>query len=185
MQKDSDKNLDIALWRYGLISPFLHRSANDLTFGKMLEKASLQKYVHPEGSHVILSGETLRKWLYRYQHLGLPGLQDKPRSDKGRHHIPDKISSQMLALRMEHPRWTTARLIKELAKAGIWNGRRPSRSALYRFAKTQNLQRDPHIHLEQNARPFAFDHFGQLWSADFLHGPKLYCGKNKRKTYLL
>lgn len=184
MQQDNDKTLDIALWRYGLISPFLHRDANDLTFGKMLEKASLQQYVYPDGTHNTLSGETLRKWLYRYQHLGLTGLKDKQRSDKGRHQIPDNISSRMLALRMEHPRWTTARMIKELAKTGIWNGRKPSRSALYRFVKTQNLQRDPHIHPELNARPFAFDHFGQLWSADFLHGPKLYHGTIKRKTYL-
>jgi transposase InsO family protein len=33
-------------------------------------------------------------------------------------------------------------------------------------------------------RPLAFDHFGQLWVADFLHGPKLYHGRKKKKTYL-
>ncbi len=105
--------------------PIFTPDANDLTMGKMLEKASLLKYIHPEGSHMTLSSETLRKWLYRYQHLGITGLKDKPRSDKGRHQIPDKISSQMLILRMAHPRWTT-RMIKELAKIGIWNGRKPT-----------------------------------------------------------
>ena len=184
MKNENDKALDIALWRYGLISPFLHRDANDLTFGKMLDQASLQKYVHPDGRHVTLSAETLRKWLYRYQHHGLPGLQDKKRSDKGKHQIPDNLSSPMVALRMKHPRWTLARIIKELTQTGAWNGRKPSRSALYRFAKTQNLQRDPHIYPDEHVRPFAFDHFGQLWSADFLHGPKLYYGRKKRKIYL-
>lgn len=40
MKSENDKNLDIALWRYGLISPFLHRDANDLTFGKMLDHSA-------------------------------------------------------------------------------------------------------------------------------------------------
>ncbi|MCP4721342.1 MAG: transposase [Desulfobacteraceae bacterium] len=185
MKKENDTNeVDIALWRYGLISPFLHRDANDRTFGTMLDQASLQQYVHPNGSYVSVSAESMRKWLYRYQHRGLPGLKDKERSDKGKHQIPDNITSQMLALRLEHTRWTLARILKELARTGIWNGKKPSRSALYRFAGTQNLQRDPHIHPELNASPFAFDHFGQLWSADFLHGPKLYHSSKKRKTYL-
>ena len=52
MIEQHDKTLDTALWRYGIISPFLHRDANDLAFGKMLQTASLQKYVHPNGSHI-------------------------------------------------------------------------------------------------------------------------------------
>lgn len=184
MEKENDRNLELALWRYGIISPLLHRDANDLPFGEVLDLASWQKYVHPNGTHITLSAETLRKWLYRYLRSGLPGLKGKTRSDKGKHQISVDISSEMIALRVEHPRWTVARIIKELAKNSIWNGRKPSRSALYRFAKTHNLQRDPHIHPEQGVRPFAFDHFGQLWMADFLHGPKLFKDKKKHKTYL-
>lgn len=184
MEQDNDKRLDIALWRYGIISPLLHRDANDSTLKMMLIMASARKYVHPNGRYVLLSEETLRKWLYRYQRLGLPGLEDKQRSDKGRHKLPQALTEQIIALRLEHPRWTIARIIKELPKTGAWNGRKPSRSAIYRFTKTHNLQRDPHLHPELGARPFAFDHFGQLWMADFLHGPKLYDGKKKKKTYL-
>jgi len=184
MIEQHDKTLDTALWRYGIISPFLHRDANELAFGKMLETASLQKYVHPDGSHITLSPETLRKWMYRYLHCGLPGLEDKTRSDKGNHQIPSDIAEELLALRMKHPRWTVSKMLKEIGKTGIWNGRKPSRSALYRFAKTQNLQRDPHINPAIGRRPFSFDHFGQLWVADFLHGPKLYKGTKKYKTYL-
>lgn len=83
MEQNDETDLDVALWRYGIISPLLHRDANDLTLKKMLEMASSRRYVHPDGSHIFFSGETLRKWLYRYQQLGLPGLEDKPRSDKG------------------------------------------------------------------------------------------------------
>ena len=179
-----DKNFELALWRYGIISPLLHRDASSLPFGKMLDQASGNTYVQPSGDHIILSAETIRKWLYRYLKTGLPGLEGKTRSDKGKHDIPETISSEMVALRSEHPRWTLARLIRQLAQEGLWNGRKPSRSALYRFAKAHNLQRDSHIYPDEVTRPFAFDHFGQLWVADFLHGPRLYHGRKKKKTYL-
>ncbi len=184
MKEENDKNFDMALWRYGVISPLLHRDANSLLTGELLDHAAGQRYVHPNGSHIALSSETIRKWLYRYRCTGLPGLKSQTRSDKGRHQIPENISTAMVAMREEHPGWTTARMIKELGKTGIWNGRKPSRSAIYRFVKVHNLQRNPHINSKNNARPFAFDHFGQLWVADFLHGPKLFNGNEKCKTYL-
>jgi len=183
MTEQNDKNMDLALWRYGIISPLLHRDANDLPAGEVLDLASWNRYVHPNGTHITLSAETLRKWLYRYLHFGLSGLMGKTRSDKGNHKISDDIASTMAAMRIEHPRWTIARMIQELACTGKWNGQKPSRSAIYRFAKANNLQRDPHIDPEPT-RPFAFDHFGQLWLADYLHGPKLFDGKKKQKTYL-
>jgi len=184
MIEENEKSMEIALWRYGIISPLLHRDANEQSFANMLDLASWNTYVHPDGTHIHLSTETIRKWLYRYLHLGLPGLKAKTRSDKGQHKIPDNICSEMVALREEHPRWTIARMLKSLTKNGIWNGRKPSRSALYRFANAHNLQRDPHIYPEQETKPFAFNHFGQLWMADFLHGPKLFNGLKKQKTYL-
>ena len=184
MREQNDEKFELAIWRYGIISPLLHRDANSLPAGELLDQASWQRYVHPDGSHMTLSAETLRKWLYRYLHGGLPGLMGKVRSDKGNHQIPDEIISAMVAMREEHPRWTTARMTKELGKTGRWNGRKPSRSAIYRFVKAHNLQRDPHINPEHNVRPFAFDHFGQLWIADFLHGPKLFKDNKKQKTYL-
>jgi putative transposase len=184
MSEQNDKKFELALWRYGIISPLLHRDANDIPVGELLDQASWKQYVHPDGFHISLSAETLRKWRYRYLRCGLPGLTGKVRSDKGKHQIPDEIGVAMYALREEHPRWTTAKMIIELTETGKWNGRSPSRSALYRFAKASNLKRDPHINSEKKVRPFAFDHFGQLWIADFLHGPKLFKGKEKRKTYL-
>jgi transposase InsO family protein len=184
MTGQNDEKFELGLWRYGIISPLLHREANSLPTGELLDLASWQRYVHPNGSHITLSAETIRKWLYRYIGGGLPALTGQTRSDKGKHQIPDNIAYAMVTIRKEHPRWTIARIIKELGQTGKWNGHNPSRSSIYRFAKAHNLQRDPHIHPEVNVRPFAFDHFGQLWIADFLHGPKLFEGKKKQKTYL-
>ncbi|MDJ0838029.1 MAG: hypothetical protein QNK37_16055 [Acidobacteriota bacterium] len=74
--------------------------------------------------------------------------------------------------RQAHSRWTTQLVLEEMQRQKLWNGRRPSRSALYRFIKAHNLGRDPHRE-PKSARAFSFDAFGQLWVADFMHGPKL------------
>ena len=45
-------NLDVALWRFGIISPLLHRSVNDLLLREMLEDLALRHFVHP-GGHCV------------------------------------------------------------------------------------------------------------------------------------
>ena len=45
--------------------------------------------------------------------------------------------------------------------------------------------RDPHLdNLQGIQKLFVFEKFGQLWMADFLHGPKIRVKRTKKKTYL-
>jgi transposase InsO family protein len=180
-----DRQMDLALWRYGIISPLLHRNANDVQLCEMLTVVAQNNYIHPhDGRYVTISDETIRKWLYRFNHGGLNALCDKQRSDKGNRDLPASISDAMFELRQVHPRWTLALLMRELIVRRLWDETRPSRSTLYRFARDNNLMRDPHLNVAEAVRPFEFDKFGQMWIADFMHGPKLYAGRKKRKSYL-
>ena len=179
------KKFDLAIWRYGIISPLLHRDANGALVGEVLYRIVSQTYIRPDGRQVTLNEETVRKWLYRYKNNGFPGLEDKTRSDEGKFEIPNELADALFDLRKQHPRWTTAQMIRRLAEKGIWNGKKPSRSSLYRFTRAHNLSRDPHLETHPVVKPFAFDHFGQLWVADFMHGPKFWNGpKKKKKSYL-
>ena len=180
----SDENMDLAIWRYGVISPLLHQHPDQGRKGDMLEAMAEQTYVRNNGDQITLSSETIRKWLARYQQGGLPALADKERCDKGKHNIPETLINAMRQTRSAHPRWTMTRLFEHLVAEGAWDGRRPSQSTLYRFAKSHNLLRDSHRTPVRSCRTFAFDLFGQLWMADFLHGPKLKQGRYKRKSYL-
>ena len=179
-----EKDLSLAVWRYGIISPLLHRHPDQEGIGQVLQEIGSRTYVRENGERVRLSPETIRKWLTRYRQGGLPALADKSRKDKGKHAVPKAISDAMSGLREKHPRWTMTRVFEHLLTHGIWNGRRPSRATLYRFAKAHNLVRDPHRQAAVSCRSFAFEIFGQLWMADFLHGPKIRQGRYKRKTYL-
>jgi len=180
-----DDTLDLALWRYGIISPLLHGHGDDRSLALKMKTLAEGTYLRPDGIPVQPTFETLRKWLYRYRRGGLPALRNQPRSDKGSHMIPEGLASAMFELREQHPRWTIAAMLQHLLETGQWNGRKPSESALYRLAARHNLQRDPNMSDHSAAvKPFAFDAFGQMWIADFLHGPKIRTGRNKRKTLL-
>jgi putative transposase len=180
-----DRQMDLALWRYGIISPLLHRDANDAQLWEMLTVVSQNCYIHPhDGRYVTLSAEAIRKWLYRFNHGGLNALCDKERSDKGTHDVPAAVAEEMFELRKIHPRWTLALMLQELVALELWDETHPSRSTLYRFARNNNLMRDPHLATVEVVRPFEFDKFGQMWTGDFKHGPKLYEGKKKKKSYL-
>ena len=74
---EKDRQLDLALWRFGIISPLLHREANDIGLGEMLSQMTLKSYVHPDGKIIELSPETIPKWLYRFNQGGLPALENK------------------------------------------------------------------------------------------------------------
>ncbi|MBF0502046.1 MAG: transposase [Candidatus Riflebacteria bacterium] len=172
---------DLALWRYGIISQLLHRDPAGRTMQEVLDNLAQSEYRFPDGQLRRLSSETLRKWLARYRIGGLASLSDQERCDKGRSLVPQSIIERIRALRDEHPRWTLAVLFRQLMQEKLWNGLSPSSAALYRFCRIAGLERKS---APTDFRSFAFGDFGNLWIADFLHGPKLFINKQKRKTYV-
>lgn len=176
---------ELAVWRYGIISILLHRNEEEETLEEVLIQLASRQYRKPDGRFVSYSPETLKKWFYRYRNGGLPALNDAPRKDTGSHGaVPQSIADRLFELRDEHSRWTFSRMLDQLIRENLWNMKSPARSTLYRFAQTANLQRDPHLPTHVPARPFEYQFFGQLWMADFLHGPKIREKSKKRKTYL-
>lgn len=184
MNNQDSSDDPIALWRYGLISPLLHAHIDDMTLQERLELIADQKWIKPDKTPTTIDSETLRKWLYRYRASGLVGLRDAIRSDKGSFQVPDSLQEAIRQRRELHPRWTLAILFEDLLKAKLWNGIKPSRSALYRFCEAHHLQRDPHLQPSQTFQAFEFPCFGQLWMFDFMHGPKVWFKQQKRKVYL-
>jgi putative transposase len=172
-----------ALWRFGIIAPLLHHGDDDPTLAKMLEQLESKTYIRPDGSAARLSAETLRKWLYRYRKGGFAALSDRVRSDKGRHQVDRSTLAAMGKLRKDNPNWTLAKILARLLADGAWNGIRPSRATMYRIAGSNQLHRNRSAPVTDR-RAFAFTCFGQLWMADFMHGPKLRCGRRTKKAIL-
>jgi transposase InsO family protein len=177
---------DAALWRYGIISEFLHGDPDGRTLSERLAQAALRTWSHPSGRPVQPSADTLRHWLYRYRRDGLPGLADRVRSDRGTTEIPPAVQAGLRRLRALHPHHTTERLARTLLEEGVATGRGCPRSSLHRFARAQGLGRVPAgAQAPAAARAFEYGAFGNMWTADFLHGPRVRIGKSLHRTYLL
>lgn len=186
METHSNPVRDVALWRYGLISELLHGCSLGRTMTERLKEAEQRAWTHPKQGLIQLKGDTLRHWIYRFRKGGIGNLEDRPRRDKGTSQVPKSIADTFTSLRNTHPHATTERLLDIMIQEGSWNAVRPSRSALYRLAERQNLKRRRvGSSALQEAHAFAYDAFGEMWVADFLHGPKVRIGKQMKKTYLL
>lgn len=174
---------DDALWRYGIISPLLHRLDDGTTLVQALSSLASKSYLKPDGTPRQFSSDTIRDWLYRYRDGGIDALCNKHRADRGNTSVPIALRLKIVALREANPRWTTKRILQKLLREKVWNGRSPSRSAMYRFTRANGLNRKT-AEPDQPVRSFEYPHFGDLWSADFLHGPKVRQGVHAHKCYL-
>ena len=174
---------DQALWRFGIIAPLLHRHDDSGPLYRELCALSQRTYYTASGQEKRLCADTLRLWLGRYRNMGLAGLRNKVRKDRCATKVPQPLRDALIQLRKDHPLYTVKRLLGELLNKGAWDGRKPSRTALYRFTAAQGLNRNVED-ASDSVRSFEYPHFGDLWSADFLHGPLIREGTRARKSYL-
>jgi transposase InsO family protein len=78
-----------------------------------------------------VSRQSVHAWMVRYREGGLGALADRPkRPDTCPHQVSAVIEAAVCEMRREHPRWGPARLVYELAKAGV--SPVPSRMSAYR-----------------------------------------------------
>ena len=72
---------ELALWRFSLIAPLLHRAPN-ASLAEMARQLAAEVKNSPDGAPIFLSAETLLRWLRRYQKGGLDALENQTRSDR-------------------------------------------------------------------------------------------------------
>lgn len=174
---------DYGLWRFGIISPLLHRSAEGPPLRVQIEQLAQQRFSTPDGREKRFCFDTIRHWLSRYRTCGINGLRNKSRKTRGSTSVSLQLQQTLIELRHAQPDWTVRRLLNAARDQGLWNGIQPGKSALYRFTAAHGLNRCT-AQPPQPVRPFEFPFFGDLWSADFLHGPKVRIGTQARKSYL-
>jgi putative transposase len=170
----------VATFRHALVGSLC---ARELTRGELAE--ALRELAHtrvrPPGSKLtkMYSVPTLERWLYAYRNGGLPALQPRPRSDRGRgRYLTDELRKLICDIRRDYPS-ASARLIVRTLEA---DGRlepgtiKPStvRRLLHQEGLDRNAVRDgagAKTRLRwQAAAPDA------LWHGDVCHGPTLQLG---------
>ena len=172
------ENNELALWRYALIAPLLHR-APEISVTAMAQQLAAEVKYRPDGQSMLLSAPTLLRWLRRYQAGRLQALSNQPRSDRGQPRALDQAAIAMLReLLAQHQDWTT-KAIHRNAQQQL--GRALPVKSVYRLLKghRRTLTAETFRH-----RPVGIPQV--LWLADTMHAVPVYGPhRKKQKTYLI
>lgn len=188
-QDPHERNMEIALFRYGLISALLFDPLAAGELEKALRQIAGKRYPIPYSTRTKVGVSTLRRYLKLYQQGGFDALRPKGRSDKGRPRaFPAQVIQKAIALREEQPARTTTTLADilkrdpELSPEQIPNAHTLA-SHLRSCGKTRRL-------LAQNPRTyrrFEREHVNSLWQGDAMAGPWLpdpFAAGKKRRAHL-
>jgi transposase InsO family protein len=169
---------ELALWRFSLIAPLLHRAPN-VSITAMATQLAAEIKHDPDGAPVLMCMETLLRWFRRYQKNGLEALENKTRRDRGQPRAIDPATlARLLELSNEHSDWTIKAVHRQLQRD---LGRALPIKPVYRFLKGRKRQLNKESFLR---RPAGVPQV--LWLADTMHGPEVYGpGRTKRKCFLI
>lgn len=180
----------VALFRYGLIADLIHLPTGKGSglYEKLREKAD-GVYAIPGSRRTRVAAETLRDWLGLYRAGGYDALKPKQRSDIGKaRKLPQELIDALINIKEEHRDWTVKMVIDEARSRGLID---PSATILVctihrHFQRAGLTAKAPLAPNSKDRRRFSFEHAGELWMSDVMHGPAVPDGsRRKRKTYLI
>lgn len=174
----------IGLLRHSIISPVLLETgrAQMVHFRCM----SQRDWDVPGRGIRRFSPTAMKGWLYRYRKLGFPGITPKIRKDRGQSHaLNSEMKNQIRGLRQENLDRSVVNFYDLCLNEKILGDPPVCIDTLRRFLKSENLYK---VRTAVPRKKFEMNYFGELWTCDFMHGPRVLeepGGKRRRKAILL
>jgi putative transposase len=187
---DEKKREDKALFRYGVIVPFLTSEQQEWGVkGELANRIAKEHYIIPGSSKTTIAESTIRRWRAAYLKKGFDGLKPRNRSDNGKSLVIDpKILETAFNLKKEEPKRSVRKIIKimeagQMAAPGLLKP-----STLYRLLLKNGLTRKELKKTKKAFRHFQAEHANQIWQSDLMYGPALPDLENPgkaKKSYLV
>jgi transposase InsO family protein len=180
----------VALFRYGLISDLLQPDVDDgrKMYERLKEKAA-RSYCIPGTRRTTVAVETMRGWVGLYRAGGFDALKPRPRKDIGSARaIPTEVIDLLVSIKDDHRDWSVPMVIDEAKKRN--GGAREIAlpvSTIHRvLSRAGVMGKAPEDPTTKDRRHFSYEHAGELWMSDVMHGPAVVVGnRRKQKTYLI
>ena len=167
-----DRAERIALFRYQLIREAADDSVTCRQRGPMVKALAIIEHRGPYGEPVLVSKDTIDRWIRIWRRDGFDGLKPKDRAQGPV--TPPQILALAATLKRERPARTAAQITRIIAET---LGDAPSESTLLRHFRTLDL---PVGCPAQATGRFEASHPNEIWVGDGLHGLRI----GGRKTYL-
>ena len=174
----------IALARYKLLSPILAEPGRvqNAYFRQQAER----EHCFPHVGVRRYSMSAFKLWLKRYRDEGFDGLKPKSRKDKDsrrRQLGAEALAFVQLKASEEEPRWTRIQLYEYLLARELLGEPPLCYNTLLRILKRDALWPHP-LGRNDVRKRFELAEVNELWVGDFMHGPKVRCGRSIKKAIL-
>ena len=185
LKMEEKERQDIALFRYGILSPAISGTMNeDQSMRSFFKEASLQKYRHPNGKLVSVSAPTLSRWYQTYKKQGLEGLYPQRRVDMGNSRkLDDDMKAQIRYLKQEYPRLPATLIYQKLFENGTIKYKEVSLSTVTRYIN--QLKRDAKQTNNKDMRRYEHKYINVVWQGDSSYGIYLTIDGKKQRTYII
>ena len=117
---NEEKKNQIALFRYGVIAPFVQRQCEDTRPWTFFKNASERKYENPDGEMVTISTETIGRWYRWYKEGGFDALKPKARVDLGKQRkLDDELKDIISHYIEEYPRLPAVQIYESSRRQAV------------------------------------------------------------------
>lgn len=173
----------IGLLRHKIISPVLMENGrNQMEYFRRMEG---QEFYVPGIGHKKFKATTMKGWLNKYRKYGFKALTPKKRADSGIYRkLTPEVVAQIKSFREKNIDLPTTLFYDLCIEKNILASKMVCYATFARFIKKEGLTRK---RVSVPRKKYEMDHFGELWTLDFCHGPLVLVpnGKRKRKAILL
>ncbi|MFZ5776036.1 MAG: DDE-type integrase/transposase/recombinase [Thermodesulfobacteriota bacterium] len=185
---DEELAQKIALFRYGIIAGLTHLPPGSKGLYDEIRQKAARNYTIPGSSRTRIAAETIRDWLKRHRKGGFDALIPKTRKDAGRSRaLSQAVADLLIAAKEANPALSVSRLIHEVRQSGALAPELTlAPSTVHKLLDKAGLMKKDSPPESKDHRRFSFEHAGQLFMADVMHGPAVWTkNRQKRKTYLI
>jgi transposase InsO family protein len=169
---DEKKQMELAYFRYGVISSLLAQNEQQTLKQQLKELANKCWTLPGEKGVRKFSWGTIESWLYTYRKGGLNALKDKERKDHGSYRsLSEGVRQAVDRTLSKYPNLNNKHVIRQVKKEQVPQDLTiPSDSTLYRYLR---FVRPKTASPTKERRSFEAPHSGYLWQTDIMYGPKI------------
>lgn len=170
-----ERNTEIALFRYGLISSLLFGTLAAGELERNLREIAAKTYRIPYSSRAKVGITTLRRYLKLYQQGGFDALRPDVRADRHTPRaFPKELLQRAISLREEQPERTTAMIVNLLQHdPNLKDQAALNVHTLTTHLRQQGKTRRLLAQAPRSYKRFEREHTNSLWQGDSMVGPWL------------
>ena len=181
-QRDTLKN-SIALFRYGLISPLINNTYEEVSKEEFFRNVASKTY-ELNGKEIKVRPDTIKHWYLNYKKDGYNGLVPKNRIDLNTSRkLTLDTQQKIIDYKKDYPHITGTLIYQKLIEEGYIKEDNVSKSTILKFIRDNYLLFGDDGKIDRRA--FEMEFANDMWDADTSVGPYLTIDGKKIRTYLI